>query len=77
MVKWEYIVIFDTVLNDLEKFLNHWGADGWELVSWKRGDGRFIFKRSKVVLDDKKWVYTKPTTVTWYYDNDKDVTEIE
>jgi hypothetical protein len=78
MTKWEYKVIDVTdedhyIGHIIQDFLNSLGKDGWELVSIKKN--RYVFKCSKNVLDDKKWV-TKPTTITWYYDNDKETTEI-
>lgn len=73
MVKWEYLVYDDKQIQidgfvTLKAWLDSVGKDGWELVTIKKN--KYIFKRSKITFLDKKWE-DRPTTVTWYYDNEK------
>ena len=49
---------------DVEKTLNDWGRDGWELVTvcWQIGWSTAYFKRAKTLSDDKsRKVMKEPT----------------
>jgi len=54
---WEYLVVRLHINkpDHLEKTLNDWGRDGWELVTvcWQIGWSTAYFKRPKTLRDDE------------------------
>jgi hypothetical protein len=46
-VVWEYLVVEDISVHDLEEQLRLWGREGWELVQLFRGHATYeaVFKR--------------------------------
>ena len=56
-VMWEYLVVRLHINkpDHVEKTLNDWGRDGWELVNvcWQIGWSTAYFKRPKTLHDDE------------------------
>jgi Domain of unknown function (DUF4177) len=54
---WEYLVVRLHINkpDQVEKTLNDWGGDGWELVTvcWQIGWSTAYFKRPKTLRDDE------------------------
>jgi len=54
---WEYLVVRLHINkpDHVEKTLNDWGRDGWELVTvcWQIGWSTAYFKRPKTLRDDE------------------------